>query len=31
MNSAAMRFIPADKLVAEGYGQYRTLFEKTSK
>ena len=22
MNSAAMRFIPADKLEAEGYGQY---------
>ena len=28
MNSAAMRFIPADKLVEEGYGQYRGLFEK---
>jgi methionine-R-sulfoxide reductase len=27
MNSAAMRFIPAEKLEAEGYGQYRSLFE----
>lgn len=26
MNSAAMRFIPADKLAAEGYGQYAHLF-----
>jgi methionine-R-sulfoxide reductase len=28
MNSAALRFIPAEKLVEEGYGQYRALFEK---
>ncbi|HKY32841.1 MAG TPA: peptide-methionine (R)-S-oxide reductase MsrB [Candidatus Polarisedimenticolia bacterium] len=28
MNSAALRFIPADRLEAEGYGQYRRLFEK---
>ena len=28
MNSAAMRFIPAAKLEAEGYGRYATLFEK---
>jgi methionine-R-sulfoxide reductase len=28
MNSAAMRFIPANKLEAEGYGQYARLFEK---
>lgn len=28
MNSAAMRFVPADKLEEEGYGQYRPLFEK---
>ena len=28
MNSAAMRFIPAEKLVEEGYGKYRVLFEK---
>jgi len=28
MNSAAMRFIPADRLEAEGYGQYKGLFEK---
>ncbi len=26
MNSASMRFIPADKLEAEGYGQYASLF-----
>lgn len=31
MNSAAMRFIPVDKLVAEGYGQYLPLFDKHSK
>ncbi len=28
MNSASLRFIPADKLVAEGYGQYAHLFGK---
>jgi methionine-R-sulfoxide reductase len=28
MNSAAMRFIPVDKLEAEGYGQYLSLFRK---
>ena len=27
MNSASMRFIPADRLEAEGYGQYKKLFE----
>jgi hypothetical protein len=27
MNSAAMRFIPVDRLEAEGYGQYVKLFE----
>jgi peptide methionine sulfoxide reductase msrA/msrB len=26
MNSAAMRFVPADKLAAEGYGTFATLF-----
>jgi len=26
MNSAALRFIPVDRLEAEGYGQYLTLF-----
>ena len=31
MNSAAMRFIPAEKLEAEGYGQYKALFEKPKK
>jgi peptide methionine sulfoxide reductase msrA/msrB len=28
INSAALRFIPKEKLEAEGYGQYRKLFEK---
>jgi hypothetical protein len=28
MNSAAMRFIPVDKLEAEGYGQYLSLFKQ---
>lgn len=27
MNSAALRFVPAEKLEEEGYGQYRRLFE----
>ena len=31
MNSAAMRFIPADRLRAEGYGQYARLFEGAAK
>jgi peptide methionine sulfoxide reductase msrA/msrB len=31
MNSAALRFIPADKLEAEGYGQYAALFRKGSE
>ena len=31
MNSAAMRFIPAEKLVEEGYGQYAGLFKGVSK
>jgi methionine-R-sulfoxide reductase len=31
MNSAAMRFIPVEKLEAEGYGQYKALFEKPKK
>ena len=26
MNSAALRFIPVDRLEAEGYGQYLALF-----
>ena len=30
MNSAAMRFIPADKVTAEGYGEYAKLFAKPS-
>lgn len=28
INSASLRFIPRDKLVEEGYGQYLALFEK---
>lgn len=28
MNSAALRFIPADRLEQEGYGQYLPLFRK---
>jgi peptide methionine sulfoxide reductase msrA/msrB len=31
MNSASLRFIPADRLEAEGYGQYASLFEKKAK
>lgn len=30
MNSAAMRFIPAEKLAEEGYGQYARLFGKAA-
>ena len=29
MNSAAMRFIPADSLQADGYGQFQSLFTAT--
>jgi methionine-R-sulfoxide reductase len=29
INSAALRFIPVEKLKEEGYGQYLALFEKT--
>ncbi|MDD5669516.1 MAG: peptide-methionine (R)-S-oxide reductase, partial [Candidatus Omnitrophica bacterium] len=28
MNSAALRFIPKDDLVKDGYGKYLSLFEK---
>ena len=31
MDSAALRFIPADKLEAEGYGQYAALFKSGDK
>jgi methionine-R-sulfoxide reductase len=31
INSAALRFIPVAKLEAEGYGQYRSLFEGAPK
>ena len=30
MNSASLRFVPADKLEAEGYGRYKALFDKTA-
>jgi peptide methionine sulfoxide reductase msrA/msrB len=30
MNSAALRFVPAARLEAEGYGEYRKLFEPAS-
>ena len=29
MNSAALRFVPADQLEAQGYGEYAALFEGT--
>jgi peptide-methionine (R)-S-oxide reductase len=31
MNSASLRFVPAEKLEEEGYGAYRSLFESTNK
>ncbi len=31
MNSAALRFIPVERLEAEGYGRYLPLFEHTRK
>jgi methionine-R-sulfoxide reductase len=31
MNSASLRFIPVDKLEAEGYGKYLSLFQKGEK
>ena len=31
MNSASLRFVPLDRLEAEGYGRYLPLFEKTGK
>jgi peptide-methionine (R)-S-oxide reductase len=31
MNSAAMRFIPVERLAAEGYGKYLPLFQKQVK
>jgi methionine-R-sulfoxide reductase len=31
MNSASLRFIPVDRLQAEGYGQYLPLFQKAKK
>ncbi|MRG60843.1 peptide-methionine (R)-S-oxide reductase MsrB [Agromyces sp. CFH 90414] len=29
INSAALRFVPVDRLEAEGYGEYRRLFERS--
>jgi peptide-methionine (R)-S-oxide reductase/peptide methionine sulfoxide reductase msrA/msrB len=31
MNSASLRFIPVEKLEAEGYAQYLPLFNKDAK
>jgi peptide-methionine (R)-S-oxide reductase len=31
MNSAALRFIPVDKLEEEGYGEYLSLFERSAQ
>jgi peptide-methionine (R)-S-oxide reductase len=31
MNSAALRFIPVNRLEAEGYGQYLPLFQKAMR
>ena len=31
MNSASLRFVPADKLEQEGYGEYKKLFEGSHK
>ncbi len=31
INSAALRFVPVDRLEAEGYGDYRALFEGAAK
>jgi hypothetical protein len=31
MNSAALRFVPVERLEAEGYGRYLPLFERTRK
>jgi methionine-R-sulfoxide reductase len=31
INSASLRFIPKDKLDAEGYGKYRSLFDGAKK
>ena len=30
INSAALRFIPYDELEAQGYGEYRNLFQETA-
>jgi peptide-methionine (R)-S-oxide reductase len=30
MNSASLRFVPLAKLEQEGYGEYKSLFEKAS-
>ncbi|HEV3485044.1 MAG TPA: bifunctional methionine sulfoxide reductase B/A protein, partial [Vicinamibacterales bacterium] len=31
MNSASLRFIPVDRLEAEGYGKYKALFDKSAQ
>jgi hypothetical protein len=31
MNSAAMRFVPAARLAAEGYAEYARLFQRGTR
>jgi peptide methionine sulfoxide reductase MsrB len=31
LNSAALRFVPVEKMQEEGYGQYLYLFDKAAK
>ena len=31
VNSAALRFVPVEKMQEEGYGQYLYLFDKSTK
>jgi hypothetical protein len=31
MNSAALRFVPVDKLEEEGYGEFASLFEQADE
>ncbi len=31
INSAALRFVPVEKMQEEGYGQYLYLFDKAAK
>jgi peptide methionine sulfoxide reductase msrA/msrB len=31
MNSASLRFVPVERLEAEGYGQYLSLFQSSAR